>query len=55
VFRVLSLTFFGAVNSIQVTVVARKMQFKKLFFSCLGAIIISGTVGLVMAYAGFGF
>ena len=55
VLRVLSLTlFFGAVNSIQIAVVARKMQFKKLFFSSLGAIIISGTVGLVMAYAGFG-
>jgi len=55
VLRVLSFTlFFGAVNSIQIAVVARKMQFKKLFFSSLGAIIISGTVGLVMAYTGFG-
>lgn len=55
VLRVLSFTlFFGAVNSIQIAVVARKMQFKKLFFSSVGAIIISGTVGLVMAYTGFG-
>lgn len=55
VFRVLSITlFFGAVNSIQNAVIARKMQFKKLFFSSLGAIIISGTIGIVTAYQGFG-
>jgi len=55
VLRVLSVTlFFGAFNSIQNAVVARKMQFKKLFFSSLGAIVVSGTVGIVMAYAGFG-
>jgi O-antigen/teichoic acid export membrane protein len=55
VLRVLSVTlFFGAFNSIQNAVVARKMQFKKLFFSSLGAIVISGTVGIVMAYRGLG-
>jgi O-antigen/teichoic acid export membrane protein len=55
VLRVISVTlFFGAFNSIQNAVVARKMQFKKLFFSSLGAIVVSGTVGIVMAYAGFG-
>jgi len=55
VLRVLSvILFFGAFNSIQNAVVARKMQFKKLFFSSLGAIVVSGTVGIVMAYAGFG-
>lgn len=55
VFRVLSVTlFFGAFNSIQNAVVVRKMQFKKLFYSSLGAILVSGTVGIVMAYSGFG-
>jgi len=55
VLRVLSVTLFlGAFNSIQNAVIARRMQFKKLFFSSLGAILISGTVGIVMAYAGFG-
>jgi O-antigen/teichoic acid export membrane protein len=55
VLRVISVTlFFGVFNSIQNAVVARKMQFKKLFFSSLGAIVVSGTVGIVMAYAGFG-
>jgi len=55
VLRVLSIIlFFGAFNSIQNAVVARKMQFKKLFFSSTGAILVSGTVGIYMAYAGFG-
>ena len=30
------------------------MQFKKLFFSSTGAILVSGTVGIYMAYTGFG-
>lgn len=55
VLRVLSLTlFFGAFNSIQNAYVSRNMMFKKLFFSSLGAITISGTVGIVAAYAGLG-
>lgn len=55
VLRVLSITlFFGAFNSIQNAVVSRNMQFKMLFFSSLGAIVVSGTVGIALAYAGFG-
>lgn len=55
VLRVLSITlFFGAFNSIQNAIIARGMQFKMLFFSSLGATIISGMVGIAMAYAGFG-
>jgi teichuronic acid exporter len=55
VIRVLSIIlFFGAFNSIQNAVIARRLQFKKLFFSSTGAILISGTVGLYMAYRGFG-
>ncbi|MEW9925924.1 lipopolysaccharide biosynthesis protein [Clostridium butyricum] len=55
VLRVLSITlFFGAFNSIQNAVISKKMQFKKLFFSSLGAMILSGTAGIVLAYAGFG-
>ena len=55
VLRILSFTlFFGAFNSIQIAFIARNMQFKKLFVSSLGAIIISGTIGIVMAYANFG-
>jgi O-antigen/teichoic acid export membrane protein len=55
VVRVLSITmFFGAFNSIQNAVISKKMQFKKLFYSSLGAIMVSGTVGIFLAYSGFG-
>lgn len=55
VVRILSITlFFGAFNSIQNAFIARRMQFKKLFFSSTGAILLSGTVGIHMAYTGFG-
>lgn len=55
VLRVLSITLFlGAFNSIQNAFIARNMQFKKLFFSSTGAVLISGTVGIYMAYTGFG-
>ncbi len=55
VFRILSVILvFGALNTVQNAVVARNMQFKKLFMSSLGAILVSGSVGIVMAYKGFG-
>lgn len=55
VLRVLSITlFFGAFNSIQNAVIARRMDFKKLFTSSLGAIILSGIMGIVLAYIGLG-
>jgi len=55
VLRVLSITLFlGAFNSIQNAIISRKMQFKKLFFSSLGAILISGTIGITLAYKGLG-
>jgi len=55
VLRVFSVTLFlGVFNSIQNAVIARKMQFKKLFISSLGAIVVSGVVGIFMAYKGFG-
>jgi teichuronic acid exporter len=54
VLRVLAVTLFlGAINSVQNAVISRKMDFKKLFFSSFGSIIISGTVGIVLAYAKF--
>ncbi|MFC0904982.1 lipopolysaccharide biosynthesis protein [Clostridium sp. MT-14] len=55
VLRVLSITLFGgAVNSIQNAVVSRSMQFKMLFYSSLGAILMSGIVGIALAYLGLG-
>lgn len=55
VLRVLSISlFFGTVNSVQYAVVARTMKFQKIFFSSLGGTLFSGTIGIAMAYAGFG-
>ncbi len=55
VFRVISIIlFFGAFNSVQNAFIARKMQFKKLFFSSTGAMIGSGILGIYLAYTGFG-
>lgn len=55
ILRVLSITlFFGAFNSIQNAFVARNLIFKKLFFSSLGAILISGIAGIAAAFAGWG-
>lgn len=53
--RVLSIIlFFGAFSSIQNAVIARKLLFKKLFYSSLGAVIVSGILGISLAYSGFG-
>lgn len=55
ILRVISITlFFGAISSIQNAKISKEMKFKKLFFSSLGAILISGTTGIVMAYKGYG-
>lgn len=55
VLRILGLTlFFGSVNSIQNAYVARNMLFRKLFYSSLGSIIVSGVIGIVLAFSGVG-
>ena len=53
--RVISLTlFFGAVNSVQNAYVSKTMQFRRFFFSSMGAVLGSGIVGIVLAYKGYG-
>ena len=53
--RVISITlFFGAINSVQNAYVSKTMQFRRFFFSSMGAVIGSGIVGIIMAYKGFG-
>lgn len=55
VLRVLALILIpGAFNSIQNARIAKNMQFKKLMYCTLTSVILSGTVGIVMAYMGFG-
>ena len=55
VIRVLSLSLlFYAVNSIQRAYVSRKMLFRKMFYCNIVAVIISGILGIVLAYNGYG-
>lgn len=54
-FRIMMLVlFFGAYNSIQLAIVSRNLDFKKVFTSSLFSILISGGIGILMAYNGFG-
>ena len=55
VVRVIGLSlFFFAVNSVQKAFLSRRLLFRKLFYSSLGAVLLSGVVGIVMAYQGAG-
>lgn len=55
VIRVYGLNLFIiSFNSVQHAYVSRHMLFKRNFWSTFGATIISGTIGIVMAYSGFG-
>lgn len=55
ILRVLALILFpGALNSIQNAYIARNLMFKKLFKSSVGAIVISGILGVIAAYLGLG-
>lgn len=55
VIRVMGLRLIvAAVNTIQHAYVAKKMQFKRFFWSTLIGTIISGVVGIVLAYNGYG-
>lgn len=55
ILRVLSLILFAnTFNSIQRAYVSRHMLFKKLFWVNAVAIIVSGTIGIIMAYQGYG-
>ncbi len=54
-FRVLALMIFpGALNSIQLAKTSREMNFKKVFYSNIGGIVVSGVVGIIIAYRGGG-
>lgn len=53
--RVLALTLFpGALVSVQQAVAAREMRFKRLMISTLISTLVSGAVGIAMAYRGMG-
>lgn len=53
--RVLALMLFpGALNSVQLAKVSRELDFKKVFYSNIGGIVVSGIAGIVVAYMGGG-
>lgn len=55
IIRVFSLRIpLSAFSAIQHAYVERKMLFKRFFFSTLLGTILSGIVGIIMAYSGFG-
>ncbi len=55
VIRILSLTLFlGAINSIQSAVISRSLSFKKYFYGSLTSVIISGIIGIFLAYLNYG-
>lgn len=56
VLRVLAVVpIIGAVNSIQNAVVVKQLKFRQLCYSGFAAGVISGIVGVAMAYNGFSF
>ncbi len=53
--RVIALVLFpGALNSVQVAKVSREMDFKKIFYSNVAGVLISGAAGVAIAYMGGG-
>lgn len=53
--RVLAIMLFpGALNSVQLAKVSREMDFRKVFYSNVGAVLISGVAGIVIAILGGG-
>jgi len=55
ILRILAvILFFDAVNAVQTAIVQKTMQFKKLFLSNMGAFLVSGIAGVILAIKGFG-
>jgi len=54
ILRVLSVTLFIGANSIQIAVISRNMQFKKLFYSSFLATLISGFIAILLAFSSLG-
>lgn len=55
ILRILAITLlFNSFSAIQNTIISREFQFRKLFVSTLTASIISGIVGIAMAYTNYG-
>lgn len=45
---------FSSISSVQCSLVSRKLEFKKFFYVSLIATILSGAIGVFMAFSGYG-
>lgn len=55
ILRIISMSLFlSSFHSIQYVIVSRNLQFKDLFLASFLAHILSGSIGIVMAYSNFG-
>ncbi|RHR28704.1 lipopolysaccharide biosynthesis protein [Clostridium sp. AF19-22AC] len=55
VLRVIALKIpLSSISTIQNAYISKRMMFKKFFFSTFSGTLLSGTVGIIMAYAGLG-
>lgn len=55
ILRVLAIKIpIASMNTIQRAYLARRMEFKKFFFATVGGTVISGIIGIVLAYKNYG-
>jgi O-antigen/teichoic acid export membrane protein len=55
ILRIMGLTLpIAAIDTVQHALVSKRFLFKLFFFSVLGGTIVSGLIGITMAYLGFG-
>lgn len=53
--RVIALILFlNAINAIQTALLSRNFQFKQIFYRSIIAVPVSGAIGVLLAYVGFG-
>ncbi len=46
--------FPGAINSLQVSILSKRLEFRKQFFSSITAVLVSGATGIGLALSGYG-
>lgn len=49
-----SVLFLNAINSVQIALFTRNMQFKQIFLRSVIAVPLSGLIGIILAYIGWG-
>jgi len=55
VLRINTLTIiFGAINGVQRSILLREMKFRKIFLANTIPVLVSGVIGSIMAFLGFG-